>query len=103
MKPKAHFNSSFLALALVIAVLIGWLTVACSDPADTQATDASVTADSDASSEVAYPDGPFGYEVDQVIADLGFYDPWTGETVYFHEWYQDPDVQTLMVVSTALW
>ena len=103
MKTEAHSKSSTLAVGLVLAVLMGWLTVTCSDPAETGTNDASVAADSDASGEAAYPDGPYGYEADQVIADLGFYDPWTGETVYFHEWYQDPDVQALMVVSTALW
>lgn len=103
MKTTAHSKSPFLAVGLVLALLMGWLTVTCSDPADTATPDASVAADTDASGEAAYPEGPYGYEVDQVIADLGFHDPWTGETVYFHEWYQDPDVEVLMVVSTALW
>jgi hypothetical protein len=53
--------------------------------------------------EAPYPDGPYGYTAGETVADLGFYDPGTGETLYLHQWYQDPKVKLLMLISTAAW
>jgi hypothetical protein len=52
---------------------------------------------------VAYAPEPYGTVAEATIADFGFYDPTTEETVYLHQWYQDPKVKLLMIISTAAW
>ncbi len=53
--------------------------------------------------EVGYPPEPYGYTEGQTVADLSFYEPETGDTIHLHQWYQDPKVKLLMLVSTAAW
>ena len=52
---------------------------------------------------IAYAAEPYGTVAESTIADLGFYDPGTKETVFLHQWYQDPKVKLLMIISTAAW
>jgi hypothetical protein len=51
----------------------------------------------------AYPAGPYGTAVGDTIANLGFYDPESGETAFLSRWYQDRKTKLLMLVSTAAW
>ena len=51
----------------------------------------------------AYPEGPFGYGTGMVMADLDFYDPLTEGALWLNQWYQDPNVKLLMLLSTVGW
>jgi hypothetical protein len=62
-------------------------------PADLQTADVAT----------AYAPEPYGTVAEATIGDFGFYDPTTEETVYLHQWYQDPKVKLLMIISTAAW
>jgi len=71
---------------------------------DTNLPDVPPTdAAEDVSPSPAYPAGPYGVLMGEVIEDLGFYDPETEEMVQLNQWYQHPKVKLLMLVSTAAW
>lgn len=102
-------------MQFVLALLVGTL-MACDGGSDkpqdsapeiiTAADMADSAAPLDVGAEevaAAYPPGPFGTLKEATIADLGFLVPDTEETLFLHQWYQDPKVKLLMIVSTAAW
>ena len=75
-------------------------------PPATVPTDVSADDDGaggDQGPPVAYAEGPFGVKEGEVITDLSFYDPFNEESVWLHQWYQDPKKKILMLVSTTGW
>lgn len=56
-----------------------------------------------ADAQPAWPEGPYGTEYLDVIANEGFYDPWTGETTRLSDYYGDPLVNGILIVSAAGW
>ena len=79
---------------------------ASADAADptvaTNATDA-IGTDTTVSVVPDYPEGPYGAEYLDTIADLGFYDPWYGVTVSMHEYYKSTDKRVIVLTSGAGW
>jgi hypothetical protein len=53
--------------------------------------------------EPPYPPGPYGIEKWSIIANEGFFDPWTGETIRLSDYYGDPAVNGIVIVSAAGW
>jgi hypothetical protein len=51
----------------------------------------------------ARPVGPFGQKVGDTVANLDFYNPETEKPYLLYDWFQDPKVKMLMLVSTAAW
>ncbi len=75
-----------------------------SDVAATEVLDSTGPADLQAGEvSAAYAPEPFGTVAEATIADFGFYDPDTDSKVYLHQWYQDPKIKLLMIISTAAW
>ena len=72
------------------------------DTGSSQQTDASAGSP-DVPTTIAYPKGPYGNKVGDTVSDLDFYDPKTEESHFLYDWYQDPKVKMLMLISTALW
>jgi len=52
---------------------------------------------------VEYPDGPYGGEYLDTIADLAFYDPWMGVDYSFSDYLADPATKVIVVTSGAGW
>lgn len=50
-----------------------------------------------------YPEGPYGYGTNDVIANLSFFHKLTGETVQLSDFYQHNFRRMVMIVSTAAW
>lgn len=108
-------------LSLLVATFVG----GCADSSDKPALGADVFAEADMMSsdattapdeadvprgpadasvdEVRWPVGPYGMEYLDVIANEGFYDPWTGETIRLSDYYGDPLVNGILIVSAAGW
>lgn len=105
----------------VFAVLVGWSFLsACGDAGDVSsaapqdATLADGLADSEDGNAITagdegreepptWPEGPYGTNYLDVIADEGFFDPWTGETTRLSDFYGDPLVNGILIVSAAGW
>ncbi len=92
----------------MLATVLVSILAACSASGDADGTDTNsgeqdIINEATAPDLVSYPEGPFGIEMGQVIADLGFYDPATEGTVYLHQWYQHPEARVLLIISTAAW
>ena len=80
----------------MVLLVFGFLACGtASDGADTPSADVAV--------EWTYPEGPYGTAKDDIIDDLSFYEPVGEATVWLHQWYQDPKVRLLMIISTAGW
>ncbi len=52
---------------------------------------------------VAYPEGPFGHGYLDIVEDLEFFNPWTGERPRLSDFYQSPDTSVLLISSAAGW
>jgi len=50
-----------------------------------------------------YPEGPYGKNKFDIIADLPFYDPWEDRWVYLHEYHMDPSKKMLVLIAGAGW
>ena len=50
-----------------------------------------------------YAEGPFGLNKFEVIADLSFYDPATGEDVWLHDYYKDPELSIEVQEKGLTW
>jgi len=53
--------------------------------------------------EPRWPEGPYGIGYMDVIANESFFDPFTGETVRLSDYYADPAVNGIVIVSAAGW
>ena len=102
--------TSFLTPMLFLLLLAG--ATACDGgggsagpAADTSLPDTAPAEDAedDVAVAPAYPPGPYGVVMGEIIEDLGFYDPESEEMVHLHQWYQHPKIKLLMLVSTAAW
>jgi len=52
---------------------------------------------------VNYPDGPYGIDKNNIVANLSFYDPFTERWVFLHEFYNNPSVKMIVLASGAGW
>ncbi|MFT7582236.1 MAG: hypothetical protein ACI9MR_003918 [Myxococcota bacterium] len=50
-----------------------------------------------------YPEGPYGNRVNDTIANIDFYDPWTGLYLGLKDFYIDPSVAVIVITSSAGW
>ena len=53
--------------------------------------------------EPRWPEGPYGTGYMDVIANESFYDPFTGNIIRLSDYYLDPDVSGIVIVSAAGW
>lgn len=52
---------------------------------------------------VAYPEAPYGTGYLDIIADLDFYDPWSGKTYKLSDYYQSEEKKVILIASAAGW
>ncbi len=52
---------------------------------------------------VNYPDGPYGLDKNNIVANLSFFDPFTERWVFLHEFYNNPSVKMIVLASGAGW
>ena len=53
--------------------------------------------------ELAYPEGPYGTGLFEVIENLAFWDPWTDSTITLADYHNDPGAKLLILTSAAAW
>lgn len=53
--------------------------------------------------EPAYPEAPYGTGYLDIIADLDFYDPWSGKTYKLSDYYQSEEKKVILIASAAGW
>lgn len=62
-----------------------------------------VSSDVEVPVEAAYPEGPYGTGYLDIIADLDFYDPWSGKTYKLSDYYQSEEKKVILIASAAGW
>jgi hypothetical protein len=72
-------------------------------PTDDPSAEPPIELPVDTPSAVAYPEGPFGTGYFEVVKDLEFFNPWTGEAPRLSDYFQSPDVSVLLITSAAGW
>ena len=66
-------------------------------------TQADTAPPDDVPAAVAYPEGPYGTGYIDIIDNLEFFDPWSGEVPRLSDYHNDPNVKVLLIASAAGW
>lgn len=70
---------------------------------DETVTEDGLTDEEPVTEEFDYPEGPYGTDLDDVVADLKFWSPADGRWVFLHEFYGRSEVRLIMLSSGAGW